>query len=464
MKQKSWSISQTITQFAAGLDGGNLPSDVVDIAKKLILDWIGCAISGAAHPASAPIRLLLSQLGGNGQAEHIGGEKTSVVLASLAHAYYGHILELDDIDRTSITHPGTVILPALFSVTDIAGISGKDFIAAAVAGYEAQLRIGAAVSPAHYEIFHTTSTVGVFGAAIAAGKALGLRKEQLDWALGNAGSLSSGLMQFLPEFLQGGKSKFLHTGTAAANGVLVALLAKNGLSGADDILEGRQGFFAGFARQSVEEAIFRDFGKVWRILAVSIKPYPCCRHTHSAVDAAEVIRLRVQGRRFKQIRLYTYKTAVGFAGYRHPQDSRQARFSLSYCVASTLVRGLPKETDFSDASVKNKIVSAMEKSVEVIVDEQLNATVPARWPARLEVITEDGEKIVADVPTCKGDPEDPLDWQDIEFKFRQQADGVIAGESQEKIIQICRMLENIPYPGELLSVINSSFVRKGALG
>ena len=151
--------------------------------------------------------------------------------------------------------------------------------------------------------------------------------------------MSAGLWQFLPD---GGMSKFLHTGAAAGNGILVAMLAKNGFSGATHILEGKQGFFAGYARQEVCYDLFKDFGEKWRAGLISFKPYPCCRHTHSAIDAALDIRRQAAGRGLKTIRLLTYTTANTVAGTRSPATGRQAKFSLAYCVASTLLRGVPK--------------------------------------------------------------------------------------------------------------------------
>ncbi|MCZ4064640.1 MmgE/PrpD family protein [Oxalobacter aliiformigenes] len=460
MKHWRFSPSRASADFVAGLRYQDIPEEVIEAVKKYILDWIGCAIGGAVHPASGPIKSLVETLGGKDQADIIGGTGSNAFLAALSHAYYGHILEMDDVERRSITHPATVVVPAALAVAGRAGKTGEDLILSVIGGYEVLLRIGAAIVPAHYEVFHTTSTAGVFGAAMAAGKMLGLDRQYLNWALGNAGSLASGLMQFLQEFLQGGMSKFLHAGTASAQGVLVALLAEKGLGGAEDILEGEKGFFAGFARQEVDERIFGDFGKRWRTLDVSVKAYPCCRHTHSAIDAALEIGNRAGGRSLKEIRLFTYRTAVGFVGCRNPVNSRQARFSMTYCIASALLRGAPVECHFTDAAVVEKPVSDLEKSIQVIVDDEIDALVPEYWPARVEVVTEDGEKLVAQANISKGDPENPLDWDAVGKKFRMQTEGIITGATQDELIGLCRKLETVPSAGVLVSTVNTTFLKR----
>ena len=266
MTNQTWSPSKACADFVADLQYADIPAAVIDTMKRDTLDWIGCAVGGAADRSSQPIKAVADVLGGNSHATPIDCGRRNVVLAAMSNAYFGHILEMDDVDRDSISHPATPNLAAAFAAAEFAGKQGKDVLLAAVCGFEIMLRIGAAITPAHYKIFHTTATTGVFGAAMAAGKLLDLDAIQLNWALGNAGTMSAGLWQFLPD---GGMSKFLHTGAAAGNGILVAMLAKNGFSGATHILEGKQGFFAGYARQEVCYDLFKDFGEKWRAGLIS---------------------------------------------------------------------------------------------------------------------------------------------------------------------------------------------------
>lgn len=458
MESQAWSASAACAEFVSNLKYEDIPAEVVDTIKRDVLDWIGCAIGGAADPSSAPIKAVADILGGNAQAHALDSDVRNAFFAAMTNAYCGHILEMDDVDRDSISHPATVNIPAALAMAEVMGKGGKDFITAIVGGFEVMLRIGAAMTPAHYQIFHTTATSGVFGAAMAAGKMLGLNTTQLSWALGNAGSMSAGLWQFLPD---GAMSKFLHTGAASGNGVLVALLAQNGFSGAKHILEGKQGFFAGYARQEVNYELFKDFGHKWRAGLISFKPYPCCRHTHSAIDAANDIRRQADGAEIVKVKLFTYKTAQQVAGIRHPQNTRQAKFSTAYCVASTLLRGIPSEAHFSDQSVSEDQVVALEKRIETVIDDEINACVPRNWPCRIEAETADGRSLTAQIWDPTGDPENTLTWDGVITKFRVMTDGIICPEVQDKLVEACRDLENIENPGKLLSLVNSSeFKRK----
>ena len=456
MTNQIWSPSKACADFVADLQYADIPAAVIDTMKRDTLDWIGCAVGGAADRSSQPIKVVADVLGGNSQATSIDCGRRNVVLA-MSNAYFGHILEMDDVDRDSISHPATPNLAAAFAAAEFAGKQGKDVLLAAVCGFEIMLRIGAAITPAHYKIFHTTATTGVFGAAMAAGKLLDLDAIQLNWALGNAGTMSAGLWQFLPD---GGMSKFLHTGAAAGNGILVAMLAKNGFSGATHILEGKQGFFAGYARQEVCYDLFKDFGEKWRAGLISFKPYPCCRHTHSAIDAALDIRRQAAGRGLKTIRLLTYTTANTVAGTRSPATGRQAKFSLAYCVASTLLRGVPTETSFSDQSVNEADVKALEHRIEVVEDTEINACVPRNWPCRIEAVTDDGQELHAQIWNPTGDPENTLSWDGVALKFQAMTDGIIPANVQDEIIELCKHFDDLDKPSLIFEKINTSFTRK----
>lgn len=242
---KEFSASKATAEFCTGVTFEDLPKETVDFIKKDILDWLGCAIGGSASDFSLPAKKLITSLGGAKQSLAFGLGAVNVRDAAFFNGYCGHILEMDDVDRESISHPATVNIAPALAAAQYVNKSGKDFMLASVCGFEAMLRIGAAITPAHYEIFHTTSTAGNFGAAMAAGKIFDLNNQEMLWALGNAGTLSGGLWQFNQNAAM---SKFLHTGSAASNGVVCALLAKNQFSGATEILEGSQGFFCGLCQ------------------------------------------------------------------------------------------------------------------------------------------------------------------------------------------------------------------------
>src|SRR5665647_3898526 len=200
-------ISKSCIDFAYTFKLEEAPADTRDHMKKCLLDWLGCAIRGSVMPQADCIKKYTKAMGGNPHASIIGNPtRNSVFNSALNNGYYGHILEMDDVDKESITHPGTVVIPAGLSIGEWSHLSGADFLAAMIAGYEVMLRVGAAVTPAHYQIWHTTATSGVFGSVVAASRMLKLTREEMTWAFGNAGTLSAGLWEFLQD---GAMSKYL---------------------------------------------------------------------------------------------------------------------------------------------------------------------------------------------------------------------------------------------------------------
>jgi 2-methylcitrate dehydratase PrpD len=360
---------------------------------------------------------------------------------------------MDDVDKESISHPGTVVIPAALAVGEWRGASGRELLAAVIAGYEVMLRVGAAITPAHYQVFHTTATTGVFGSAMAAGRLLKLDEEQMTWALGNAGTMSSGLWEFLQD---GAMSKFLHAGHAAASGVMAACLAQTGFTGPSRILEGRQGFFAGFARQEPDLDLFTDFGARFRTASVSIKPYPCCRHTHSAIDCARAVRTRLDTglEAIAGIHLDTYQAANQVACNENPGDARQAQFSLKYVIARALKTGRIALADFAPEVLSDPEVRGLMGLTTVTVDPSIDALTPKAWPARLTVRLRDGRELTEYVENPKGDPENALNWQAVKEKFEILVDGLLPAPACREIIAMCEDLEDLKACADLLGSVN----------
>lgn len=448
-------ISQQCTRFATELQWRDITAETREHAKQCLLDWLGCAIRGSAMPQATPVKLYADEAGGNPQAHIIGRcQRSSAYQAALSNGYYGHILEMDDVDKQSISHPGTVVISAALSAGEQAGASGKDFLAAMIAGYEVMLRVGAAVTPAHYQIWHTTATAGVFGSVVAAGRLLGLTPEQMTWAFGNAGTMSAGLWEFLQD---GAMSKYLHAGKAAATGLMAASFARHGLSGASRILEGKQGFFAGYARQTVDPAIFADFDTNYRLDKVSFKPYPCCRHTHSAIDCALDLHRQCGDKTdaIRTIELRTYKAAAQVAGNENPAEARQAQFSLKYVMAAALKFGRVTLEEFSPVMLADTSIRSLMGKMTVKVDETLDAQTPAIWPAKLTISLMDGATLATSVEYPKGDPENPLTWEEVIAKFAGLTAGILDRDSCSNVVRLCRDMENVSNCGELIKEVNA---------
>lgn len=413
-----WQVGRRQTGFAAA---------DLEAARLLVLDWLGSALAGLGTDTGR-IFLEYARLQPAGKVTLLGlSEGRSVEVAALVNGALSHIVEMDDVERASVTHPGAVVIPAALAVAERVGTSGLDLLAAVVVGYEIMVRVGAALGPEHYYHFHNTSTAGVFGAAAAAGWLLDLDRDRLVWALGNAGTQASGLWQFNEE---GALTKPLHPGRAAANGVLAATLSRLGLTGARNILEGDRGFFAGLAPGGQPLRVLDHLGATdepLRVHAISIKPHASCRHTHAPIDAALALRARLPaGTEMDKVTISTYQAALTLCDKPDPRTAPDAKFSLQYCVASALLRGRVGLAEFTDAALSDAALRALLPRIEVAVESARDAAYPACWSAAVRVTLQDRRTFEASQDRPKGDPENPLSEAELEAKFRglAQAGGI----------------------------------------
>jgi 2-methylcitrate dehydratase PrpD len=274
----------TLCAFVAELDFDLIPPRVVRYAKGLMIDWLGSALAGkGAHqveiidsfartmgPADGPSTIIPTR------------RRTSPYFAAMINAAASHVVEQDDVHNGSVFHPAAVIFPAVLAVAEAENKSGRDILTACIAGYEVGIRVGEFLGRSHYEIFHTTGTVGTLAAAAAVGKLIGLDAAGLNHALGSAGTQAAGLWEFLRDAAD---SKQLHTARAAGNGLTAAFLARDGFKGATHILEGKKGMAAGMSSDADPLRLTDGLGSRWATEETSYKWHASCRHTHPAADA-----------------------------------------------------------------------------------------------------------------------------------------------------------------------------------
>ena len=368
-----------------------IADDDRDCAARFLLDIVANALGARKTAPGRMLRDWFSQQGNDAgrQAFLIGG--------------LSHILEMDDLHRASVTHPGCVVVPAALAIGLRTRCSGPALLDAILRGYEAVARIGMAVGPAHYRIWHSTATCGPFGAAMAAADLLGLDDSQTVHALGNAGTQSSGLWQFIET---GAMSKHLHAGRAAEAGVTAAELAALGFTGPPAILEGAKGLFAGACPDADPDAVTRDPGAPWQLLKTSIKPWPCCRHTHPAIDAAIELHGRLGGTVPQAADVATYGAALEVCDRPAPANEYAAKFSLQHCVALALTDGRVGFESF-DEKARDRL-AALSKCVALRAAEPFVSAYPERWGAEITLKLPDGRELTATRKACKGDPDQPL--------------------------------------------------------
>ena len=323
-----------------------------------------------------------------------------------------HILEVDDLHRGSVTHPGCVVIPAALALADEA--NGNAFLRAVLQGFEAVCRVGMSVGQMHYKVWHNTATCGPFGAAMAAAALLGLDDEAAIHALGNAGTQSAGLWEFLNT---GAMSKHLHAGRAAEAGVVAAELAAAGFTGPPAILEGPQGLYAGACPDPDPGAVLREPDAPWQVHATSIKPWPSCRHTHPAIDAALEVSAKVDAESVIGVEASTYRAAVDVCDRPMPTSPYEAKFSLQHCIAAALADGAVGFDSFeADARAR---LSSLRSKVTVDAGEPYVSDYPAAWGGEVTAVLGDGSRVSAARRQCKGDPEAALDRGEMAEKARE---------------------------------------------
>lgn len=397
-------MPQTIAERLAAIVMRPVDARARKRAALHVLDWAGCAAIGATTEPGRALTAWAAQEPG-GPCQTIGAGRRSLSTACVLNGGVGNVLEMDDFHKTAILHPGPVIVPAALAVAEREGASGPALLDALVRGYEAAIRIGNAVGPAHYKFWHITASCGGFGAATAAASLLGLNARQLVSALGNTGTQASGLWQLRHEAVM---TKQLHNGRAAQSGVLSADLARHGFTGPATLLEGPLGFFAAMCPDGDPAIIVRDPDADWKIFETSFKPWPSCRHTHPTVDAALALRKGLDPDAIDRVSVETYDIALTFCDRVRPTNTVEAKFSLQHTAAVCLLKGEPQLADFDPPALAEPRIAALRERVSVAAADPYASAYPHHYGARVSVALKSGKRLEAAVTDALGDPELPL--------------------------------------------------------
>ncbi len=448
------SPTRTLCEFLAALRYRDVPPDVVSMAKELLVDWLGSALAGKDSRPVRAFQGFARRMGPPGGPSEVlvdrGG--TSPWFAALVNAAASHVVEQDDVHNGSVFHPATVIFPPVVAVAQAEGKTGMDVLLAAIAGYEAGIRVGEFLGRSHYKVFHTTGTAGTVAAAAAVGKLLGFDADRMQQALGSAGTQAAGLWEFLRDAAD---SKQLHAAKAAADGLLAAELARAGFTGAKHILEGPQGMAAGMSSDADPARLTDRLGSRWAILETSYKWHAACRHTHPAADALrELIRREgIAHDRIAQVTARVHQAAIDVLGpVAAPATVHQAKFSMGTVLGLIAVHGKAGLAEFEEHALQDPRVASFRERVRMALDEDVNAAYPQRWIGKVEVRTADGRICEARVDVPRGDPGNSLSRAEIEEKAIRLAQfrrGASEGEMRAAIARVWR-LEDEPRLGRLL--------------
>jgi 2-methylcitrate dehydratase PrpD len=443
-------LSGRLGAFLSRLSYSDLSESQVRKLKIYFLDWLGSAIAGQSGESVRIILEVVGDLGGRGESTIIANQSYSnCLLAALANGASSHMVEMDDLHRESILHPATAVMPAVLALAEREKASGADLLLAIAVGYEAAIRVAVAVGPSHYRYWHTTATCGTFGAAAGASRLLGLNEEQTISAYGSAGTQAGGLWEFLTN---NAMSKQLHTGKAALNGLLSALLAQRGFTGARKILEGEKGFFRATSGDFDPAKCLADLGRTFWFERNSLKYHASCGHTHSAIDATLQATggaaLDADG--IEKVTVSVYQGALDLLADVEPKNPYLAKFNLPFCIASALMFGHANLADFTTERIHDQRMIRMMQKIELRSDPELTAMYPRQWPACVEILKPDGERLTGSVTYPKGDPENPLSETEVVAKFKALTRGLIADDFAEELCQRALSLEKLSDVSTLL--------------
>jgi 2-methylcitrate dehydratase PrpD len=450
-------ITRTVIRFSHGLNSKDVTSEVVERAKYLLLDYLGVTIAGSLTESSQPVYRMLARPSPSGDCSVIGTAlQTSPEWAALANGTAAHSLELDDTHQAGSLHPGVVMFSVAIALSEIqAGIDTGQFVAAIVAGYEVASRLAMALQPKfHYELgFHPTSTCGVFGAAVTAAKLLRLSEEQMASAVGIAGSMAAGSLEFLAD---GTWTKRLHPGLAAQNGILAAKLAAEGFQGPTTIIEGRDGFLAGYSRKSKPALVTKNLGKDFEILRTSIKPHACCRYMQSPIDGLIDLAVThdIHPEQVEQVAISVLEAGwplVCLPRKRKyaPSNVVDAQFSMPFGAAVALTDRSAGLDQFTGENFHSPRIKNLMRKVILKKDKRIEKNFPEEWPAIVNVRLKDGKQFEKRVLYPKGDPENPLTWKELSAKFHSLAIRVF---SRTRCDQIIHSIKEMKSPAELRKI------------
>lgn len=443
-------ISTKFVEHLHAITFDTLPEEVRDKAKYFLLDFLGVSICGTKSDSSEVLYKFIRNNGvHDGPCTVIGSKlKTSPADAALVNGGVAHAIEMDDVTTRSSLHPGVSVMPSSLAMSETHCTNPKRLIEAIVTGYEVTNRIGNAVNAkSHYARgFHPTATCGTFASSITASKLLGQPFNIMVNALAIAGSQASGSMQYLDN---GAWTKRFHPGWSAHSGIYAAYMAENGFIGPSDILGGESGFFAAYSDDPNPECLIENMGTYWEICETGIKPYACCRFNHAAVDATISLceKYDILSTDIKKVEVRVPKTSELLVinpeeKKRNPKNIVDAQFSLYYAVAVSILKRAAGLKEYSHDYIALRDFDSLIDKIYCFGDDEMDKEFPEKWQANVKITTKNNNyEIHQSYP--KGDPKNPLTWNELIERFHLMTCNVISREKSEEIVEKVTALEKL---------------------
>lgn len=431
-------VTRVLARYVVESKLSDIPAAVRREATRSILNWMGCAVGGSRHETLDRALAALRPFAGPDQATVLGRrDRIDVLHAALLNGISSHVFDFDDTHLKTIIHPAGPVASAILALAEYKPVSGAELLHAFILGVEVECRIGNAVYPAHYDVgWHITGTAGVFGAAAASGKLLGLSEQQMTWALGIAGTQSSGFREMF-----GTMCKSFHPGRAAQNGLASAFLAQSDFTSSNQVLEAKRGFANVMSTAHNYDEITTGLGKTFEVALNSYKPFACGIVIHPVIDGCIQLRNehKLKAEDIARITVRVNPLVLELTGKKTPQVGLEGKFSVYHSAAVAVIYGAAGENEYGDEVVRDPRVVTLRDKVEAIADKAIHEAA-----ASVTIALNNGQTVEKHVKHAIGSLERPMSDQDLEAKFRGLAEGVLSKAETECLLDLCWKVESLP--------------------
>jgi 2-methylcitrate dehydratase PrpD len=432
-----------LAKYVVSAKAADVPGPVRKEAARTVLNWMGAALGGCRHETVDHAIAALAPFSGPAQAGILGRtERLDILHAALMNGISSHVLDFDDTHPRTIIHPAAPVMPAILALAEHRPISGSDFITAFVIGVEVECRIGNMAYPKHYDAgWHITGTAGVFGAAAAAGRLLGLSEQQIAWALGLAAAQPVGLQEMF-----GTMTKSFHPGRAAQNGLTSALLAARNFTSSSQSLEAKYGWANVLSASRNYAQLTDKLGETYEISVNTYKPFPCGVVMHPTIDGCIQLHQEhgLAAAAIDRVELRVHPLVLQLTSKRAPGSGLESKFSVYHAASVALIEGAAGIREFSDRAARDPSVVALRDRVTAVVDPAIKED-----QVRVTVSTKDGRRLEKFVEHAVGSVEHPMSDAELEAKFGRLAEGVLPPDRISRLIDLCWNVAALKDAGEL---------------
>jgi 2-methylcitrate dehydratase PrpD len=443
-------VTKILARYVVAGQYDDMPKNVRKVGVRTMVNWVGVAIGGSCHQTVDIAASALGPFSGPPQASLLGRrERFDIMNAAFINGVSSHIFDYDDTHLKTIIHPAGPVASAILAMSEMQPVSGKDFLNALALGIETECRIGNAVYPNHYDAgWHITGTAGVFGAAAAAGKLLGLNEQQMVWALGLAASQPVGLRESF-----GSMNKSFNPGRAASNGIFAALLASKNYTSSDGMIEAKRGWANTISTKQDYKEITDGLGQRYEAALNTYKPFACGIVLHPAIDAAIQLRNdnKLTADQIERVELKVHPLVLELTGKKTPREGLEGKFSVYHAVAIALVEGAGGEKQFSDRAVTDPTVVALRSKVIPVITPGIETA-----QVDMTIVLKDGRTLHRYIQHAVGSLDVPMSDKALEVKFADLADGILPSPVIRQAMDLCWNVETLGNAADIAKMCISS--------